>query len=242
MMPFTIYPAIDLRAGEVVRLRQGDPAQQKAYSSDPGQIAKKWQAEGASWLHLVNLDGAFGENTEPNQRALKNILAACGDDLSTQLGGGMRSLDDIKNALALGITRVILGTAILEDFSFAEKALGEFGSDRIVFGLDAKDGILMARGWQKASDRSLFEFASVLKEIGATRIIYTNIATDGMGIGNDTQNTSQLAEQTGMDVIASGGIASLDDVRQVKEAGLSGVIIGRALYENQLSLKEALGC
>ena len=241
-MSFTIYPAIDLRAGEVVRLRQGDPTQQKAYSSDPAQIAQNWQAQGAYWLHLVNLDGAFGENTEPNQRAIKNILAACGDKIFTQLGGGLRSLGDIRSALALGITRVILGTAILENPGFAEKAIGEFGSDRIVFGLDARDGVLMTRGWQKASDRSLFEFASALKEIGATRIIYTNIATDGMGIGNDTQNTRQLAEQSGLDVIASGGIASLDDVREVKNAGLSGVIIGRALYENQISLKEALEC
>ena len=241
-MTFTIYPAIDLRAGEVVRLRQGDPTQQKAYSSDPAQIAQNWKDVGARWLHLVNLDGAFGENAESNQVALKNILTTCGDDLSTQLGGGLRSLGDIRKALAFGITRVILGTAILEDFSFAEKAIGEFGSDQIVFGLDARNGILMRRGWQKASDRSLFEFASALKEIGAARIIYTNIATDGMGIGNDTHNTRQLAEQSGLDVIASGGIASLDDVRQVKEAGLSGVIIGRALYENQISLEEALGC
>ena len=242
MKPFTIYPAIDLRKGQVVRLRQGDPAQQKSYSSEPAQIAKNWLQQGASWLHLVNLDGAFGENMQANQGAVKNILAACGNQLTTQLGGGIRSLADIKEALALGITRVILGTAILEDFSFAEKAIGEFGSDQIVFGLDARGGVLMARGWKNASDHSLFEFATALKNIGATRIIYTNIATDGMGIGNDTANTRQLAVQTGLDIIASGGIATLKDVRQVKEAGLSGVIIGRALYEKEFSLNEALAC
>jgi phosphoribosylformimino-5-aminoimidazole carboxamide ribotide isomerase len=240
-MSLTIYPAIDLRNGQVVRLRQGDPSQQKNYSSDPALVAKKWQAEGANWLHLVNLDGAFDENIQANQTAISNILTAC-PNMSTQLGGGLRSLSNIEGALKLGISRIILGTAILEDFSFAKKALEEFGADRIVFGLDAKDGILMAHGWQSASDRSLFEFTTALKEIRATTIIYTNIATDGMGTGNDTANARQLAERTGMEIIASGGIASLDDVCKVKEAGLSGVIIGRALYEKEVSLKEALAC
>ncbi|MCF6277888.1 MAG: 1-(5-phosphoribosyl)-5-[(5-phosphoribosylamino)methylideneamino]imidazole-4-carboxamide isomerase [Anaerolineales bacterium] len=241
-MTFTVYPAIDLRNGQVVRLRQGDPEQQTAYSHNPAQIAEKWQAEGARWLHLVNLDGAFGVDTQANMRALKALIAACGENMATQLGGGLRSLAAIENALALGITRVILGTVILEDFSFAEKAISVFGRERIVFGLDARDGILMARGWQNASERSLFEFASALKKIGAARIIYTNIATDGMGVGNDTQSARQLAAQTGLDVIASGGIATLEHVRQVKAAGLSGVIVGRALYENQISLKEAIAC
>ncbi|MBT3336559.1 MAG: 1-(5-phosphoribosyl)-5-[(5-phosphoribosylamino)methylideneamino]imidazole-4-carboxamide isomerase [Anaerolineae bacterium] len=240
-MTFTIYPAIDLCKGQVVRLRQGDPNKQKEYSNDPVEIAKKWQAQGATWFHLINLDGAFGEYIEPNQRAIKNILVACGD-ISTQLGGGIRSLADIEGALNLGITRVILGTAILEDFSFAKKVIAEFGADRIVFGLDARDGVLMARGWQVASDRSIFELAEALKNIGAERIIYTDIATDGMSVGNDTKNTRQLAEKTGLDVIASGGIKTLEDVREVKEAGLSGVIIGRALYENHITLAEAIAC
>ena len=242
MTTFTIYPAIDLRQGQVVRLRQGDPAQQKAYSNDPAQVARNWQAEGASWLHLVNLDGAFEDNTDRNQLALKNILATCKDDISTQLGGGLRSLKDIETALELGLTRVIIGTAALENPEFAEKVLNEFGPEKIVFGLDARDGVLMAHGWQNTSNHTLFEFASVLKNIGADTIIYTNIATDGMGSGNDTHNTRELAEKSGLDVIASGGIASLEDVSNVKKAGLSGVIIGRALYEKQISLKEALAC
>lgn len=241
-MTFTIYPAIDLRNGQVVRLRQGDPNQQKEYSNDPVEVAKKWQSQGATWFHLINLDGAFGENTQANYVALEKIIAVCGESIFTQLGGGIRTLADIENALALGISRVILGTSILEDFSFAEKAINEFGVEKIVFGLDARNGILMARGWQKPSDRSLFEFAEALVDIGATRINYTDIATDGMSVGNNTKNTRQLAEKTGLDVIASGGIKTIEHVRQVKEAGLSGVIIGRALYENHITLTEAIAC
>ena len=241
-MTFTIYPAIDLRNGQVVRLRQGDPNQQKEYSNDPVEIAKKWQSQGATWFHLINLDGAFGENTQANYAALEKIIAACGESISTQLGGGIRTLADIENALELGITRVILGTSILEDFSFAEKAIARFGAEKIVFGLDAMDGVLMARGWQRSSDRSLFEFALALKEIGAMRINYTEIATDGMSVGNDTENTRKLAQETGLDVIASGGIKTLEHVQEVKDAGLSGVIIGRALYENHITLEEAIAC
>jgi phosphoribosylformimino-5-aminoimidazole carboxamide ribotide isomerase len=242
MKAFTIYPAIDLRQGQVVRLRQGDPTQQKAYSPDPAKVARGWQEGDATWLHIVNLDGAFGENTQSNQIAIKAVLNACGSRMSTQLGGGIRTLSDIESALKLGLTRVILGTAALESLEFAKQAIGEFGREQIVFGLDARDGMLMTRGWKSASNHSLFDFATALKEIGAVRIIYTNIATDGMGTGNDTQNTRQLATQTSLDVIASGGIATVDDVRQVKEAGLSGVIIGHALYENKISLKEAIAC
>ena len=241
-MTFTIYPAIDLRNGQVVRLSQGDPNQQKEYSNDPVEVAQKWLSQGATWLHLINLDGAFGENTQANYAALEKIIAACGDKISTQLGGGIRTLSDIENALNLGFTRVIVGTSILEDFSFAKKAIDKFGAEQIVFGLDARDGALMARGWQKPWDRSLFEFAEALVDIGATRINYTNIATDGMSVGNDTKNTRQLAEKTGLDVIASGGIKTLAHVREVKEAGLSGVIIGRALYENHITLEEAIKC
>ena len=241
-MTFTIYPAIDLRNGQVVRLSQGDPKKQKAYSQNPAEIAQKWLSQGAKWLHLINLDGAFGENTRANYSALEEILATCGDSLSTQLGGGLRTLAEIENALELGITRAILGTAILEDFSFAEKAIAEFGRERIVFGLDAREGILMARGWQNASDRSLFELAEALVGIGAERIIYTNIATDGMGVGNDIANTRKLAEKTGLDIIASGGIKTLAHVCEVKSTDLSGVIIGRALYEEQITLKEAIAC
>ena len=241
-MTFTIYPAIDLRNGQVVRLSQGDPNQQKEYSNDPAEVAKKWQLQGATWLHLINLDGAFDENTQANYAALEKIIAVCGDEMSTQLGGGIRTLADIENALNLGITRVILGTSILEDFSFAKKAIDKFGAEQIIFGLDARDGVLMARGWQKPSGRSLFELAEALVNIGATRINYTNIATDGMSVGNDTATTQKLAEKTGLDIIASGGIKTLKHIREVKEAGLSGVIIGRALYENHITLAEAIAC
>ncbi len=241
-MTFTVYPAIDLRKGQVVRLSQGDPNRQKEYSQNPAETAQKWLSQGARWLHLINLDGAFGENTRANYTALEQIITACGDSLSTQLGGGIRTLAEIENALNLGISRVILGTSILEDFSFAEKAIAGFGRERIVFGLDAREGVLMARGWQKPSDRSLFELAEALVGIGAARIIYTNIATDGMGVGNDTATTRKLAEKTGLEIIASGGIKTLAHVKEVKNAGLSGVIIGRALYENQITLKDAIAC
>lgn len=242
MTGFIIYPAIDLLNGKVVRLKQGDPDAQKIYSNDAMQIAEIWISAGADWLHIVNLDGAFGSNTIANWDAINDVVKGFGDSVSIQLGGGIRDLTAIQKTLDAGVRRVILGTAAIENKELAAKALNKFGPDQIAFGLDAKNGELMTRGWKSGSGQQTIEFANVLAEIGAKTLIYTNIATDGMGTGNDYETAGEIAQTTGLEVIASGGIASIEDVQMVRTAGLNGLIIGRALYENQLTLQEALAC
>lgn len=242
MNDFTIYPAIDLRAGVVVRLKQGQPDQQSRYSSDPANIAQAWRDAGAGWLHVVNLDGAFEQDSNKNQSALKAILEVCGDALKVQFGGGMRNMDSMQQALDAGVTRVILGTAAIQSLEFARSAIEQFGAQRVAFALDAANGELMTRGWQESSGVDVMAFAQALAKAGAVTLIYTNIHKDGMQTGVDWQYTAQIAEQTGLEVIASGGVAALEDVRNVKAAGLDGVIIGRALYEKNFTLQEALQC
>lgn len=237
---FTVYPAIDLRGGQVVRLKQGRADQQTTYSVNPLGIAQQWKQQGAQWLHVVNLDGAFGKNSLENQTAIQQIVNKFQDTLQIQLGGGLRTIAQIETALAMGISRVVLGTAIIENPEFGVEVLQHFESDRIAFGFDAVDGDLMVRGWERGSGVSMLELAQKLADAGGRTIIYTNIQKDGMQTGVDWVNAKQLSEQTGMDVIASGGVATLADITAVQQAGLAGVIVGRALYEGNFTLKEAL--
>ena len=240
MSKFTIYPAIDLRNGTVVRLRQGKADQQTDYSSTPSKVANKWIEQGAAWLHVVNLDGAFGDSSPMNASAIQSILEAGKNKIKIQLGGGLRTSDQIAAALQQGISRVVLGTAVIENPAFGEEVLAEFGGDKIAFGFDAHKQELMSRGWQSGSGVEMRTLAERLAKAGAKTIIYTNIQKDGMQSGVDWQNAKLLSEQTGLAVIASGGTATLDDIAAVHSAGLAGVIVGRALYEGNFTLKEAL--
>lgn len=242
MSEFTVYPAIDLRGGRVVRLKQGRPDQQTIYGNDPGQVAASWTAAGAKWLHVVDLDGAFGDSSRENLRALGKIVEVCGQSVQIQFGGGLRDAEAIEGALKAGVARAVVGTAAIEDQRFAELIVGQFGPKRVAFALDARNGRLATRGWQAYSNHSLDGFAGFLSRCGAKYLIYTNIRRDGMGTGVDWQGAKQIAKRTGLQVIASGGVARLEDVKMIKRAGLNGVIIGRALYENQLSLAEVLAC
>jgi phosphoribosylformimino-5-aminoimidazole carboxamide ribotide isomerase len=242
MTNFTIYPAIDLREGIVVRLRKGNPNNQTTYSNDAKVVANNWLEAGAKWLHLVNLDGAFGDNTKLNWDAINQIIIATKNKISIQLGGGIRDLASIDKVLSAGINRVILGTAIIENIDFAKQAIKKFGREKIVFGLDAKNRKLMTRGWQSNSGIQLNEFIKKLSSIGAATIIYTNIDTDGMGTGNDIDTTVEMVKLSDMQVIASGGIGSLADVKKVKSAGINGLIIGKALYDKKFTLEEAIEC
>ncbi len=239
MNAFTVYPAIDLRGGQVVRLVQGDPAQQTVYDDDPAQVAQRWCTLEAQWLHVVNLDGAFGEDAAANHLALQTIIDI---GIRVQFGGGLRALADIEAALALGVERVVLGTVAFENESLVAEAITRFGSERIVVGLDARDGRVRVRGWVQDTRLAPQTIATRLKGHGLTTVVYTNIARDGVGGGVDLKSTCQLAAETGLDVIASGGVASLADIRAVQAAGLAGVIVGRALYEGQIDLAEALAC
>ena len=240
MSEFIVYPAIDLRDGQVVRLRQGKGDQQTVYGDTPEATAQDWIEQGASWLHVVNLNGALGEAAALNMAAIEKIIAVSDGKVRVQLGGGIRTVAQITTALDLGVTRVVLGTAIMENPIFAEEVLFKFNEEQIAFGLDAKGNELMSRGWQNESGKDVFALAELLTKMGAKTIIYTNIQKDGMQSGVDWENTKQLADRTGLRVIASGGTATLEDIANVRKAGLAGVIVGRALYEGNFTLKEAL--
>jgi phosphoribosylformimino-5-aminoimidazole carboxamide ribotide isomerase len=266
---WAVYPAIDLRCGRVVRLRQGDPDQETRYASDPLSVARRWQEAGAAWLHVVNLDGAFDEGGRENQAALEHILTT---GLQVQFGGGVRDFATLSWALDLGVSRVVIGTAAVKNPELMDDALRAFGPDRIALGIDARVGQVRTHGWTEAAPMTALELASYWATRGVRWVIFTDVSRDGMGSGLNLKTTMRLAQvaapsassgqapsasQRGelvepsgqvpsadarrrLHVIASGGVASLADVRQAYQAGLSGVIIGRALYEGQVTLEEAL--
>jgi phosphoribosylformimino-5-aminoimidazole carboxamide ribotide isomerase len=241
-MSFTIYPAIDLRNGKVVRLKEGDPARMKAYSDDPAETARKWFGMGARWLHVINLDGAFDENDSSNRMALNSILKVANEfNACVQFGGGMRSLTAVENAIALGVDRVILGTIAIEQPEVVKEALEKFGPKKIAVGIDARDGLVRVRGWKEGSDIAATDLALQMGTFGLRTVIFTDIRRDGLGSGLNIPSTHELAEVSGLDVIASGGVHTLEDVLAARSANLCGVIIGRAIYEDTLDLKEALG-
>jgi phosphoribosylformimino-5-aminoimidazole carboxamide ribotide isomerase len=254
-MGLIIFPAIDLREGRVVRLRQGDPNAQTTYSDDPAETAAKWAALGATWLHVVNLDGALtfslgaknaprtgagcGDKLPINLRRLADIRAAVG--LPVQYGGGLRTLDDIELALETGATRVALGTAAVQQPALVGQAIARFGAARIVVGLDARAGKVATHGWQEQSDLTAADVARRMAEMGALRVVYTDIARDGMLTGVNVAATVELARASGLKVIASGGVASLADIRALAAAPeVEGVIVGQALYTGAVALPDAL--
>jgi phosphoribosylformimino-5-aminoimidazole carboxamide ribotide isomerase len=234
---FIVYPAIDLRGGKVVRLREGDPAQLTAYSDDPLETARHWLEAGASWLHVVNLDGAFGEGDTANRLALESILKL---GTQVQFGGGMRSLEAIENVLELGVTRVVLGTVAIENPELVMDVLARFGPEQIAVGIDARDGLVQVRGWKNGTATSATDLALRMRTLGLGTAIFTDVSRDGMGRGLNIDSTRELAEVSGLNVIASGGVHTIADVIAAKEAGLAGCIIGRALYEGTIELEKAL--
>jgi phosphoribosylformimino-5-aminoimidazole carboxamide ribotide isomerase len=241
MKAFTIYPAIDLRAGSVVRLKEGDPARQTTYGSDPARTAGNWLEAGARWLHVVNLDGAFDENDTLNHAALRAILDVTNKfDAQVQFGGGIRSIESVETVLKLGVKRVVLGTIAIEHPQIVAQAIKNFGPERIAVGIDARDGIVRVRGWQSDSRISATDLALRMRDAGVCTLIFTDISRDGLGSGLNIPSTRALADASGLDVIASGGVHTIDDVIAARDANLAGVIIGRALYEGTIDLKEAL--
>lgn len=239
MESFTIFPAIDLRSGEVVRLSEGDPNRQTAYSSDPAETARQFIAAGAEWLHVINLDGAFGDGEIKNMDALAAILAvAVPAGCKVQFGGGLRNLESIESAFLMGVTRVVIGTAIVEAPGLLEDVLTRWGSERIVAGLDARDGWLRIHGWQGETGLNVADVALLVRERGVTTLVFTDIARDGLQKGLNLESTLDIARVSGLKVIASGGVGSLADIQAVKDSGLVGVIVGRAIYENSISLAD----
>jgi phosphoribosylformimino-5-aminoimidazole carboxamide ribotide isomerase len=240
-MNFVIYPAIDLRAGKVVRLKEGDPARMTTYSDDPDVIARHWLETGARWLHVVNLDGAFGEGDETNRLALQKILQVTKEfDAHVQYGGGMRSLEAMEDVLNFGVSRVILGTIATENAVVVADAIRKFGVEQLAAGIDARDGLVRVRGWQDNSGIPSIDLALQMQTLGLRTVIFTDVSRDGLGSGLNIASTRELADSSGLEVIASGGVHTLEDVIAARAANLAGVIIGRALYEGTIDLKEAL--
>jgi phosphoribosylformimino-5-aminoimidazole carboxamide ribotide isomerase len=236
-MNFTIYPAIDLRGGRVVRLKEGDPARMTVYSDDPVETVQRWLDEGAEWVHVVNLDGAFGVKDVENRVALERMLTT---GAKIQFGGGMRSLDGIERAIKLGVSRVVLGTIAVEHPEMVAAAVDNFGEEKVAVGIDARDGLVRIRGWRESSGVSATDLALQMRATGLRTVIFTDVARDGMNSGLNIQATRDLAQKGRLDVIASGGVRSLEDVKAAFEADLCGVIIGRALYDGTVSLREAI--
>lgn len=232
-----LYPAIDLKNGQCVRLKQGEFKEITVYSDKPEEMAAKWEAKGATFLHLVDLDGALAGHSV-NAKVIQKIVEKVA--IPVQIGGGIRSLEAIKAMLSLGVSRVIIGTKAAENPEFIRECVTQFGPERIVAGVDAKDGMVAVEGWEKLSKTTALELCGKMKEYGVLHVVYTDIARDGMLTGPNVPYTKLLTEETGMNVIASGGMSSVEDLQNLYEAGIQGAIIGKALYEKRIDLKEAI--
>lgn len=232
-----LYPAIDLKNGQCVRLKQGEFKDITVYSDKPEEIAAKWQSKGATFLHLVDLDGALAGHSV-NKEVVRKIAATV--SIPIQMGGGIRKEEDIEFVLSLGVSRVIIGTKAAENPEFIRQVVNKFGQERIVAGIDAKNGMVAVEGWGKISDITASDLANRMKEYGILHVVYTDIARDGMLSGPNVDYTKKLTDETGLDIIASGGMSSMEDLKELYNAGIHGAIIGKALYENRIDLEEAI--
>ena len=231
-----IFPAIDLYEGKAVRLFKGDYAQMTVYSNNPPEIAKKFKEAGATHLHLVDLEGAKTGET-PNLETVKAILAET--DLFTEIGGGIRTMEVIDRYLEAGVDRVILGTAAVTSPGFVEEAVKKHG-EKIAVGVDIKDGSVAIKGWTESSGIDPFEFCKKMQDIGVSTLICTDISKDGAMQGTNRELYKTLSEKFSLNVVASGGVSSLDDVKALSAMNLYGAIIGKAYYIGAIDLKEAI--
>lgn len=232
-----IYPAIDIKDGKCVRLTQGRFDDVTVYGSSPVEMAKKWEDCGADFIHVVDLDGAL-DGKWTNGEIIKEICTNV--KAKVQTGGGIRTMDDIKMRLDSGIWRVIIGTAAVKNPEFVKEAVKTFGAEHIVVGIDAKDGYVATHGWEKVSDKTAIDFAKQMANLGVKTIVYTDIATDGMLTGPNKAAMSEMATSVNIDIIASGGIGSEEDIFSLEDSGVEGVIVGRALYTKRVDLKNIL--
>lgn len=230
-----IFPAIDLIDKKVVRLSQGDYSKKTLYSDDPLSVARSFIADGATHLHVVDLDGAKA-GSPVNFEVIKNLKSL---DMFVEVGGGIRDMQKIEAYQKIGVDRVILGTVAIKNFDFVVDAVKEF-KDMIAVGVDAKDEKVATHGWQEVTDVNSFDFCKKLYDAGVTSVIYTDIATDGMLKGTNLPAFKRLSKIKGLKVTASGGISSVEEIKKLKEMGVWGAILGKALYENKLSLADAV--
>jgi phosphoribosylformimino-5-aminoimidazole carboxamide ribotide isomerase len=232
---FVILPAIDLRDGKVVRLEQGDPNRQTTFSDDPVFWAKKWRDLGANWLHIINLSGAFGEDETSNLHALEQIRAV---GLKVEFGGGVRALEKIDLLNALGVDRIFLGTIAILQPELVKTAIRLHGAEKIAGDIGAKNGKVMIKGWQESMPISVNQAGQDLYNAGVRWCVLTDVDRDGVGQGVNLESAIELQKNTGLQVVASGGVSRLDDVIKAKQAGVAGIIIGRALYNGQINLQD----
>lgn len=231
-----IYPAVDIRDGRCVRLKQGSYSDMTVYGDDPLEMALHWQEAGSHFLHVVDLDGARGQGKN-NRDIIGRIIKAL--DIPVQTGGGIRTMDDIDEVLSLGAARVILGTSAVKDPNLVEQAVSRYGS-RIAVGIDAKKGMVAIEGWERTSPYTAVEFARHMEKMGVETIIYTDIARDGMLAGPNFEAMNEMQRSVSMAVIASGGVSGIDDLARLKRIGVAGAIVGKAIYTGAIDLKEAL--
>lgn len=232
-----IYPAIDLRGGRVVRLKEGDPNRQTVFSDDPVATAQRWMDDGVAWLHMVNLDGAFADQNA-NGSILEQVAKL---GVPVQFGGGLRTLDDMQRAIDQGASRIVLGTVAVQQPEVVIEAVNCWGAERVCVGLDARDGKVTTHGWQTVADVTPAELGRAMAGQGVRHALYTDVSRDGALTGVNVESTADLARQTGLQVIASGGVGSLEDIRALVATGVvAGAIIGMALYEGRVQLPDAL--
>ncbi|MFA5832343.1 MAG: 1-(5-phosphoribosyl)-5-[(5-phosphoribosylamino)methylideneamino]imidazole-4-carboxamide isomerase [Bacteroidota bacterium] len=230
-----ILPAIDIKDGRCVRLVQGAPGTEKIYSDDPVQMAILWRGENSKTLHVVDLDGAF-DGKMKNLDVLRRMMKAV--DIPIQIGGGIRSYEQVKQLFEIGLYRVVLGTAAIDDPELVERCVKDFGARKIVVGIDAKNGIVMTKGWQENTGIEAVSLALNMKSLGVCRIVYTDITRDGMLAGPNFVAIQDIAQRTGLRVTASGGVSSYQDLiglQALEKYGVDSVIVGKALYENRFS-------
>ena len=235
-----IIPAIDLQNGKCVRLSQGRKDAPIVYNDDPITVAKDFELAGAQLLHIVDLDAAFSDSGSPNRDLLGQIIRAI--EIPVQFGGGLRTAKDVEEMIKLGVSRAIVGTLAVESPETVADLVRDFGSDRIAVGIDAKDGEVMVRGWEQRGKIRAAELARIVAQAGVERIIYTDVARDGMLVGPNVEQTRLLARESGLKVTASGGVSSLADLERLKHLGPFGVdsvIVGKALYERRFTFAEA---
>lgn len=236
-----VIPAIDLRQGKCVRLTQGRKEAATVYDGDPVEVAKGFEASGARMLHIVDLDGAFAETNLRNREVLREIIRAI--DIPIQFGGGLRATEDVGLVIELGVARAVIGTVAVESPELLTKMLNLVGSKHLAVGIDARDGQVVTRGWETQEPISALTLARRVAAAGVERIVYTDVGRDGTLTGPTIDQTCLIASESGLKVTASGGVSSLEDLKQLKALGVSGidsVIVGKALYEGRFTLAEAL--
>lgn len=231
-----IFPAIDIKDNKCVRLLQGNFEKVNIYDDDPSDMAKKWEDKGSQFIHIVSLNGARGEGNV-NDESIKKILKAI--NIPIQLGGGIREEKRVKELLDLGVNRVIVGSMAVKNKGLLKELVKKY-KEKIVVSIDAKNGKVATEGWEKVSSVNSLQLCKELEEIGVKTIVYTDISKDGMMIGPNFYIYEKLSKETNLDIIASGGVTTIDDVKKLNSMNLYGAIIGKALYENKIELKEVL--